>query len=269
MKNKHIITNLINSTKIEYDQNLLKKYTNYLINFIQQKVKRAKAKGVIFGLSGGIDSALIAALAKKAFPNNSLGIIMPIDEMKKDLIHIEELKNNLNLNIQTFDLSSQFDSFMNLMPELNKMAKSNIKPRLRMTTLYALGQNLNYLVLGTDNLDEYFIGYFTKYGDGGVDLLPISHLLKNEVKLMAKYLNVPDSIIDKAPSAGLWEGQTDENELGFKYQDLDNYLLDPKSIKDKHILDRIKHLNKISQHKRRGAYRPLSIQQFIYKKGEK
>ncbi|WP_425411725.1 NAD(+) synthase [Mycoplasma simbae] len=241
----------------------IEQYSQYLIDWLKQRVVIAKANGIIVGISGGIDSALVAALAKKAFPDNTLGVIMPIDSMSFDLDHIEQLKQNIHLNTVTIDLKNTFDSLFNTLNIDNKMAISNIKPRLRMTTLYALAQQNNYLVAGTDNEDEVYIGYFTKFGDGGVDILPISRLLKNEVQLLAKHLNVPQCIIDKKPSAGLWEGQSDEDELGFSYAELDNYLNNNKQILNSNIKLKISRLHKATQHKRQKAYQPKTIEQFL------
>ena len=111
-----------------------------------------------------------------------------------------------------------------------RVALGNVRPRLRMATLYFVANSLNYLVAGTGNRSELTIGYFTKHGDGGVDVLPIGHLLKSQVRTLAQELGVPQAIIDKAPSAGLWLGQTDEAEMGFSYADLERYLTDgPKA----------------------------------------
>lgn len=247
-------------------QQRIDSYTNYLINWLKQRVKKAHCKGIVVGISGGIDSALVAALAKKAFPNNTLGVIMPIDDMSFDLAHIEELKSNIKLETITVNLKTTFDEITRFTMVNDKMSLSNIKPRLRMTALYALAQQHNYLVSGTDNEDEIFIGYFTKHGDGGVDILPISRLLKNEVRLMAKFLNVPDSIINKKPSAGLWEGQCDEDELGFSYNELDNYLNNNLDLLNSNIKLRIEGLHKATHHKRQKAYRPKTIEEFLKEK---
>ena len=235
----------------------LKKYSEYIVQWIIEKVKDANAKGVVVALSGGIDSALVACLAKKAFPKNSLGISLPIGNMDKDLIDIEKLVKKIKIKYKSINLTTTFDTLLsNLSNEVkNKMAILNIKPRLRMTTLYSIAQENNYLVLGTDNKIEWEIGYFTKYGDGGVDLLPISQLLKSEVKNMSQQLGVPESILSKAPSAGLWEGQIDEKELGFSYDAADKYFLGKKVSKD--VKNKIERLNKLSEHKRNPIPHPM------------
>lgn len=241
----------------------IEKYINYLVNWIKEKVSLAHAKGTIFGLSGGIDSALISVLCKKAFPDNSLGLIMPIDSMKHKDSDISSLIKAFNLTTKTIDLKLTFNTINKAIKVKNNLALSNIKPRLRMTTLYAYAQELNYLVVGTDNEDEYFIGYFTKYGDGGVDLLPIVHLLKSEVRILAKYLEIPQSIIDKKPSAGLWEGQNDEDELGFSYQDLDNFIAMDYDKINKNTKEKIERMHVNSEHKRNVPTKPLTIEEFF------
>lgn len=250
-----------------FDSEKVKIYTEYLVSWIKRRVKNAKAKGCIVGISGGIDSALVVSLCAKAFPNNTIGIVMPIDSMMHDLDDIKKLESAINLKFKTISLEKSFEEIKkSLNNEVdNLLAISNIKPRLRMIALYAYAQQNNYLVMGTDNQDEYFIGYFTKYGDGGVDLLPISKLLKSEVREIAKYLNVPESIINKKPSAGLWEGQSDEDELGFTYNELDKYLLNDKDGIRENSIVKIERMHKTSAHKRDKAGLPLSIDDVIKK----
>ncbi|AHI52702.1 NAD(+) synthase [Spiroplasma culicicola] len=236
----------------------LKEYLDYLVEWLREEVKKANQKGVIVGISGGIDSALVAALAKKAFPNDYLTVWMPCqssqldEECKEDLIEAFDLKN------VTVDLKEPFEvlkqSLNNSQIQQSDLALANSKARLRMTTLYSMAQTHNYLVLGTDNADEWHIGYFTKFGDGGVDLLPIVHLLKREVREGAKFLGVPDSIINRAPTASLWENQTDEAEIGFGYDLIDDYLAG-KPVEN-NVKERVDYLHKISQHKRNGAPMP-------------
>ncbi|QDY88226.1 NAD+ synthase [Mycoplasma anserisalpingitidis] len=262
----------MNRTLTEYNQRQRKfnkevalEYIDTIVNFLKEKVKESNSKGLIVGISGGIDSALVYALAKKAFPKDALGVIMPIDKMEHDLAHINELEKSMNTKFITINLKETFDAILDTLKVEDKMSISNIKPRLRMTTLYAIAQSKKHLVCGTDNKDEYFIGYFTKYGDGGVDLLPIVHLTKSEVKYLSKLLNVPESIINKKPSAGLWEGQSDEDELGFSYDDLDFYLdhinnnVIINKYLDKNVIEKIERMHKNSEHKRQSAYKPLDI----------
>lgn len=230
---------------------------NELVNWLKEKVNSAGAKGVVFGLSGGIDSAVIAGIAKRAFPNNSIGIIMPCHSDPIDEDHGKLVADALKLKTAKVDLSNSFDTLMEAMPDKseNKLAISNLKPRLRMSTLYYYGQSNNYLVLGSSNKSEFTVGYFTKHGDSGVDLLPLVSFVKSEIRDLARYLKVPDIVIEKPPTAGLWENQTDEKEMGFSYDVLDTYIKTGKGPKA--IVEKIDKMDKNSQHKR--EYPPIFV----------
>jgi len=234
---------------------LLTDYLDYLVTFLQQSVKDAKAKGVILGISGGIDSAVVAMLAKKAFPDNYLTVWMPIESSQDDWDAVNELIAQGDLKSLNVNLAPAHETLMNTLKmvdhdaNLSELVVANAKARLRMTTLYALGQANNYLVLGTDNLDEWYTGYFTKFGDGAADIAPLIKLYKHEVREAAKILGVPDVIINRPPTAGLWDGQTDEKELGFSYDEIDAFLADPKSA-DKKLVTRMETLHANSEHKR-------------------
>ena len=231
-----------------------------LCDWIGDKVTKAKAEGVAFGLSGGIDSAVVAALSIKVFPKNTLALIMPCHNLETDTNDAIDLINQFNLSYKIIDLSTVYDSFIYLLDDKEKegsfkLAEANVKPRLRMITLYYFANKLNYLVVGTGNKSELTIGYFTKYGDGGADILPLGNLLKNQVKELAEYLGIPKKIINKPPSAGLWEGQTDEEEIGISYNQLDKYLKAGKlnnKIIEKKIQDKITQ----SAHKRTTPAKP-------------
>jgi NAD+ synthase len=218
-----------------------------LCDWIEGKVTKAKAEGVVFGLSGGLDSAVVAALNIRIFPQNTLAIIIPCHSLEADINDALDLINKFNIQYKIIDLSKVYDSFIHLLNDKEKkknfkLAEANIKPRLRMTTLYYFANKLNYLVVGTGNKSEIMIGYFTKYGDGGADILPLGNLLKNQIKELAEYLGIPKKIINKPPSAGLWEGQTDEEEIGISYNQLDKYLRTGKlnnKIVEKKIQDKI------------------------------
>ncbi|ASZ09290.1 NAD(+) synthase [Mesoplasma chauliocola] len=236
----------------------LKDYLDYLVDFIRETVKNANAKGVVIGISGGIDSAVVACLAKKAFPDNYIAVWMPIESSKQDYICKQELIEQCGIKAIDVELKETFESFKKAIknsktPE-HKLAIANAKARLRMTSLYAVAQTNSYLVLGTDNMDEWHIGYFTKFGDGGVDMVPLVHLLKREVREAAKILGVPKSIIERAPTASLWEDQTDESELGITYDQIDAYLAG--EINDEVVKTKVDYLHKISEHKRSGAVAP-------------
>jgi NAD+ synthase len=159
------------------------------------------------------------------------------------------------MTTETIDLAPVNDLMAKVLPEGNAMARANLKPRLRMMTLYYFANSRGYLVAGTDNKTESFTGYFTKYGDGGVDILPISHLLKRQVRAMARALGVPEEIITKPPSAGLWEGQTDEGEMGITYEELDTIIAGIESghteSLDPALVEKAKRMHASSEHKRR------------------
>lgn len=221
-----------------------------IVDWMKEIVKNAGAEGLVFGLSGGIDSAVVAGLAKLAFPENSLGVIMPCYSDPIDEEHAILVARALDLKFKKVDLSRTYDVLVSSIDDESKnpMAKINIKPRLRMTTLYYFAQNNNYLVAGSSNKAELTVGYFTKYGDSGVDLLPLASLLKSEVRELARALNIPEIIIEKAPTAGLWANQKDEDELGFSYDLLDEYIKTGKGPKE--VVEKIERMNRISQHKR-------------------
>lgn len=196
--------------------------------WLQDKLRSAGGKGGIVGLSGGIDSAVVAAILKRTCGDRMLAVIMPCHSQPEDRLHAELLAGHYGLPLEVVDLTSTYDSLVAALPSKGSsstgIARANIKPRLRMTTLYFLAQERNMLVCGTGNRVELTVGYFTKHGDSGVDLLPLGDLLKGEVRELARLLGVPPAIIEKPPSAGLWEGQTDEGEMGFSYDELDRYL---------------------------------------------
>ncbi len=221
-----------------------------IVNWLKEKVSEANAKGLVFGVSGGIDSAVVAALAKRAFPEDSLGVIMPCHSNPVDEQHGLLVANSFDIKIEKVDLTKTYDQLVQSLnlKNANKMALANIKPRLRMTTLYFYAQNYNYLVVGSSNKSEITVGYFTKHGDSGVDLMPLASLTKTQIRQLAEYLNVPKIIIEKAPTAGLWENQTDEQEMGFSYDVLDNYIMNKTGPED--IVEKIEIMNKRSEHKR-------------------
>jgi NAD+ synthase len=218
------------------------KIAGKLVNWIKERVTAAKCQGVVLGLSGGMDSAVVAVLCQRAFPQKTLGLIMPCHSARQDIEHARMLAQKFSIPTKTIVLDSTFDTLLKALPDektpsdTSRLAQANLKARLRMLTLYYFANKLNYLVVGSGNRDELAIGYFTKYGDGGVDIQPLGSLLKGQVKELAQFLNIPQPIIDKPPSAGLWEGQTDEGELGFSYDELDRYLASgeaPAALKKK------------------------------------
>ncbi|WP_423793176.1 NAD+ synthase [Methanocaldococcus indicus] len=201
-----------------------------IIKFIKDVVEEAKAKGVVIGLSGGIDSSTTAFLCVKALGKDRvLGIIMPErDTKKEDIEHAKKVAEMLEIKYIIADITDVLKAFGagGYVPtkEFDKIADGNLKARVRMCILYYYANKYNYLVVGTANKSECYVGYGTKYGDLGCDFMPIAHLFKTEVRELAKKLGVPEEIINKKPSAGLWEGQTDEEELGISYDELDKIL---------------------------------------------
>jgi len=218
---------------------------NQAVNWLRERVTEAKAKGLVVGISGGVDSAVVAGLCSRAFPDNCIGVVMPSHsdpEDKEDALWIAEGFELRTLEVNLGGAHTQIKL------EGEKLSQGNLKARLRMSTLYAVANALNYMVVGTDNAPERYTGYFTKYGDGGVDLLPISSLTKAEVRAWARMLGLPMRIATRVPTAGLWPGQTDEAELGLTYDLIDRYLLGEKVSPE--VQERIETLHRQSEHKR-------------------
>ncbi|MBW2652629.1 MAG: NAD(+) synthase [Deltaproteobacteria bacterium] len=222
--------------------------------WLKNQVEQAGAEGVAVGLSGGLDSAVVAALAKRSLKDKVLGLILPCHSQKEDAEDANLIASHLQLETCTVDLSSTYDYLIAILPSADKNTTANIKPRLRMICLYYFASSKNYLVAGTGNKSEISVGYFTKYGDGGTDILPLGDLFKYQVIEIAKKLSLPEAIINKPPSAGLWPGQTDEGELKITYEQLDQAILDITSNHAKatppDICSRVEELIKSSEHKR-------------------
>jgi NAD+ synthase len=226
------------------------------VDFIKGVLKNSGAAGIVYGNSGGKDSALVGILCKAACPN-TVGIIMPcaskrnFGEDRDDGIAVAE---QFDIETRTIDLTSVREAELEALKgitDANPSAVTNIAPRLRMITLYAVAASENMLVAGTGNRSEYYMGYFTKWGDGACDLNPIRDLTATEVFEFLRYLDAPAHIIEKAPSAGLFEGQTDEAEMGVTYKAIDDYLLyGIVSEKDAAVIDRY---HSRSEHKRTGT----------------
>lgn len=231
----------------------LKAYLNEIEKFLKDYLETAHQDGYVLGISGGVDSSLCAALAKRAVGKDKLlCLIMPIASLKADEEDALLLAKELDLNYKVVDATNIFNAYVNdlkkLGEEFDKSTLGNLKARIRMSILYAFAQKNRYLVIGTDNADERYTGYFTKHGDGAADVLPIAHLVKGEVVEASKILGISDYLAERVPSAGLYEGQTDELEMGISYKDLDAYLLGKKI--DAEVEKRILHLHNISHHKR-------------------
>ena len=198
-----------------------------LVAFIKRKVNEAGAEGAVVGLSGGMDSSVVATLCKKALgKTNVLGVCMPEAGVTdpRDVADAHDVANRLGIRFRVVDITPAVLGIRQNLSDFRAGARipaANIKPRVRMTILYYYANMLNRLVVGSGNRSELRAGYFTKFGDGAVDLLPLGCLYKTQVKQLAAHLNVPKRIIEKVPSAGLWRGQTDEKELGLPYEKLD------------------------------------------------
>lgn len=230
-----------------------------LIQWLRDRKEEAGVRGLLVGVSGGIDSAVVASLIKQAAGDDALGLILPCCSSSEDLEDARLVCRTVGLPNLEFDLGPAHEK---IFPEiiLNlpgnptiaegslRIADANLRARLRMAALYTAANALGCLVVGTDNAAEVYTGYFTKYGDGGVDILPLSQFTKREVRALGSMLGVPDRIINKAPTAGLWSGQTDEAEMGVTYQQIDDHL-EGKDIEEK-ARQRIEHLHRISEHKR-------------------
>lgn len=197
-----------------------------ITGFISDELRNSGCDGLVLGLSGGIDSALVGSLCVRAVgPSRVFGLIMPtFSTPKEDVNDAEEFAEKLGIKKYIIDISSIQNDLAKLYRDddkLSQLAYGNIAPRLRMTILYLYANSRNLLVVGSGNKSELMVGYFTKYGDGGADILPIGDLYKTYVKELSRKIGVPQRIIDKRPSAGLWPGQTDEDELGITYDELD------------------------------------------------
>jgi len=200
------------------------------VEFIKNTLQEARATGIVFGNSGGKDSALAGILCKIAC-ENTLGIMMPCESKRNfesDMQDAIKVAEKFKIECITIDLTEAKHSIVKSVEKVENLsadATKNIPPRLRMTTVYAVAQSRNALVCGTGNRSETYMGYFTKWGDGGCDFNPISDLTVTEIYEFLEFLEAPKEIIEKAPSAGLFEGQTDEQEMGISYQEIDKFLL--------------------------------------------
>ena len=242
--------------------------TDAIVEWLRQRLSRSGANGFVVGLSGGIDSAVVARLCHAAAPANVLAVVMPCHGDPQDEADARLVADHFGIPTVRVDLAPVHDVLVEdlrylaeHLPEqlarrrrpddpTARVSMANVKPRLRMTTLYFLANTLDYLVVGSGNRTELAVGYFTKYGDGGADILPIGNLLKSEVRATALELGVPEAIVAKAPSAGLWQGQTDEQDLGFSYADLEACLTRGPDAVAPALAMRIERLIRQSEHKR-------------------
>jgi len=197
--------------------------SKYLIEFVRQEILKTGIKKAVIGLSGGIDSSLAAYIAKEALgKENVYGILMPYKTSSKNSLEdAMKVVEDTKINAKVFEITEPADSYIEKFDDMSNVRKGNVFARLRMITLFDHSSLYNALVVGTSNKTELLLGYGTWYGDMASCLNPIGDLYKNQIYQLAKYFGVPKSIIDKKPSADLWVGQSDEEELGFSYDDAD------------------------------------------------
>ena len=239
--------------------NYLKEIEKFLADYLNDN----HCNTYVLGVSGGVDSSLCAALAKEAVGRDRLHcLIIPIESSKEDVEDALTLVKDLDLKYTVIDATETFRSYVETFSKsdivLDRSTLGNLKARMRMAILYAVAQKERGLVMGTDNADERYVGYYTKHGDGACDVLPIAHLVKSEVVEASKILGIRHSLAERVPTAGLYEGQTDEKEMGVSYKDLDAFLLG-KKIKAE-PKKRIAYLHKISAHKRKKIPTPVRFE---------
>ena len=222
-------------------------------HFITDKLA---GKDAVVGVSGGVDSALVLSLLAKALPKEKIhAFFMPDSNTPKtDSDDVKKLSDALGIEIRTINIGTVSEAFRTLLSIEDRSAMGNVKSRTRMIILYYFANIHKGMVIGTTNRTEYLIGYYTKFGDGACDIEPIMHLYKHDVWDFASFMKVPESIIKKKPSAGLWDGQTDEDEIGISYSDLDKVLEDVfdlkiRSLTNKHKM--VEEMHEKSEHKRK------------------
>lgn len=226
------------------------------VYYIKKLLATANANGVVFGNSGGKDSALVGILCKSAC-ENTIGVILPCEisrNFDSDVKDALALAKQFNIETRQVDLTKvkiEMKEAVSKVAKMNDQSVINLAPRIRMTTLYAISACENLLVAGTGNRSERYVGYFTKWGDGAQDFNPISDLTATEVLEFLRFLNAPLSIVEKAPSAGLKEEQTDEKEMGVTYEVLDRYITTGK-CDDENAKAKIDKMHAVSLHKREG-----------------
>lgn len=222
--------------------------------FIRSMLEQTGTSGIVFGNSGGKDSALVGILCKKAC-DNTVGVLLPCQSKRNfgmDLEDGKEVADQFRIETRMVDLTDLKALSMQTVGQattLTEQAIANIAPRLRMMTLYAIAASENRLVAGTGNRSEGYMGYFTKWGDGAHDFNPISDLTVREIYEFLAYLEAPNAVRTKAPSAGLFEGQTDEQEMGITYAAIDAYLLEGEGNPEE--MKKMQRMHERSEHKRR------------------
>ena len=242
--------------------------TETIEKFLSEQIEKQHAKGVILGLSGGIDSAVLAYICKRKLKEKTLAIIMPDTSITpaetEDALKMISLTGIEHKLIDIKPIVNEYTMYL----EPNKKSRGNLRARVRTNILYYYANSKNYLVLGSSDKSEHLIGYFTKFGDGAADLTPIISLYKLQIREIAKYLGVPDNIISKKSSPHLWEDHEAEEELGVSYEEIDSilYCLVEKKLSvdetvkitqiEKSTIEKIYELNRNSEHKRLPAQKP-------------
>jgi NAD+ synthase len=239
-----------------------------ITRFIRDYVQKSKAKGIVLGLSGGIDSSTVAALSAKAIGgNNVLGLILPEKETynPKDIEHAKLVAEKFELKTEAIDITPALEALRKTIPifdDKDKLCKGNLKARTRMLYLYYYANRLNLIVCGSSDKSETMMGYFTKWGDVAADISPIMDLYKTQVQKLARHIGIPEEIVEKPPSPALWPGQTAEEELGLKYETLDlilyglEHFMKTEEIAEqlglqKALVERVKKRWQSMEHKRR------------------
>lgn len=235
-----------------------------IVEWMRERGRESSTDGAVVGVSGGVDSAVALMLCCRAWPGKTVALVLPCHSDPRDVSDALRVVSLAGCEYRLIDLSLVYDSFLTALErrtedgsdlwdraalDRQRLARANLKPRLRMATLYYYANALNKLVVGTGNRSEIFVGYFTKYGDGGVDIQPLGDLVKREVRGLAEFLGLPEDIIRRVPSAGLWPGQTDEGDMGLEYRYLDGYLRGEPVPED--VVRKVQEMHRRSEHKRR------------------
>lgn len=275
----HLETSMAQPT-LHMDESAALNLADGVSAWLKERINEAGSDRFVLGLSGGIDSAVVAGLCVRAVgADRVLAIIMPSSSISQDAVEAQKVADAFGIRPATIDLTAVADAVFAAMPSEDELygeilgeeipsgsdarlqlARANVRPRSRMITNYYLANLSNGIVVGTGNKTEYMIGYSTKYGDAGVDLAPLLDLYKFEVRAVARAIGVPESVITRPPSAGLWEGQTDEDEIGISYDDLDRTLLAMESGDTSGIDTEL--LASVGQKVARSAHKRVSIPAF-------
>ena len=241
-----------------------KKVSEHIVSWIDNYINESGVKGIVVGVSGGVDSALTSTLCAET-GQNVLCLEMPIyqnkDQVSRSKKHIDWLMSKYpNVTSKQIELNDTFESFVNSLPDnssdKHELSLANTRSRLRMITLYYFSALNNYIVAGTGNkVEDFGIGFYTKYGDGGVDISPIADLLKSEVFTLAKFHNIIDEIIEAEPNDGLWnDNRSDEEQIGASYEEIEDAMMnfnksDNLSKREKEVLDIFNSFHKANKHK--------------------